>query len=255
MHDLEKRIIHFMQHVGIWYILMALLPLESCFENASFSKTSAIQPKVKSELHVPLLEDLDLSLKDRYIQEFFPEKVDNTSITDAVDKQTTKARDDDRSGSQKTTFWDTLVSSRSNKVKSKVFKVAQTAYSVKFYQKGDLWRAKVNDSVTKKKYDLAAHINKEDVKILASGTASKTSLIKVIPGIGNKEGYVYLGGLAGGSGKKAQEDQEKQKEIINQKTQEVVLSFEELKKVLEGISNQSAVENIKYLKNHASKVI
>ena len=225
MHDLEKRIIHSMQHIGIWYILVVFFPLESCLENTSFSKTSAIEPKQKLELHATLL----------------PGKVDNTGLTSPVDEKTIKTGQEREPGSHELKLWDTLVPSNSSKVKSKVFKIAGSSCFVKFYQKDGLWRANVNDSLTKKEYDLVAHINQEDIKLLAS--SFKTNSIQVVPGNSYKEGYVYLGGLRGGMKKNKrnqenQEDNKKRKLDIDGTAGEIISSIPKIQELLNKLTNE-----------------
>ena len=244
MHDLEKRIINFMQHIGIWYIIIVFFPLESCLENTnlSLSKSAIVEPrynikssakeKPSAELTPPAtLTEIDKSefedsqkfpTNTSSNKEYASFWTEEESKEDALEREIVVKNKNDKPTANQTNgniiradrfqINQNIVKEqkasklvREKKLQQRVFTVREKGYSVRFYKKDNLWRAKVAD-ITGKKFNLPAHLSERDINLLTSTISSRTGLIQLVLPTGTKEGYVYLGGLQGGEKNKNNSD-------------------------------------------------
>ena len=296
MHDLEKRIINFMQHIGIWYIIIVFFPLESCLENTnlSLSKSAIVEPrynikssakeKPSAELTPPAtLTEIDKSefedsqkfptntSSNKEYASFWTEEQLNEKISEKIITVTNKEYNpttDQTNGNiiradrfqinqsiAKEQKESKLV--REKKLQERTFTTRTTSYSVNFYKKDNLWRAKVKD-VTGKGFDLPAHLSEGDINLLTSTIPATTGMIQIVLPTLFKSGYVYVGGLTGGM-KDGQDSKKEQKEEINISAEEIVKILPKMGEFLDLIrkkefNEEDTVKGLKCLKESSSKI-
>ena len=258
-----------MQHIGIWYILTVFFSLESCLENInlSLSKSAIIEKKHHPKSSTAKLEknffvdlspqatEIEIKANDFNDSQIFisvysnKENVDfwtDNQSNEEISEKGIVARNEDykptidqiKSNSiGANNFWinqdiakekkaSKLV--REKKLQERVFKVKEKGYLVRFYLNNNPWKAKIKD-IDGKKFDLPAHLSEKDIELLASFISATIGMIQIVLPTFFKSGYVYLGGLKGGSktNKEAEEDKEKQKATINV-NEEIIGSLPEI---------------------------